>query len=101
MDYLLIQDNSNSESFEETEDRFSFSYHTVFLEGHGSEQKVFHTGYSSENTYILPNAQDQAYVQVIPNDDLINAINDGLLKKIPLGISRIIVWRGLVSLTSK
>ena len=55
----------------------------------------------NSNFQVLMNADDQAYIQVISTSEFTEACRKGLIAHIPGSINRIIIWRSLISMTSK
>ena len=128
LDYLLIekvQINTNNDSIENIEEeskeysQYRFYKHSIIFEeneiDNGSEEwnessitqrKIESIPYPSDkklhSTYdILLNAYDHAYIQVVSSDEFIKEWRKGLIAKIPDSINRMIVWRSLISMTSK
>lgn len=98
MDYLLVQkfDEENPEN-----PNYRFYKHSVMLNETNESEEIFHSGFKNENTFVIANAGDQAYIQYIMPFSVVDELSLGLLSKIPNSIDRIIIWRSLISMTSK
>ena len=108
LDYLLIkrqeitqQSDSNSSDEGEVHYHYEITKHSIFLQGHDEPQTVVHEGYDLENTFVLGNANDNAYIQSVLSERFLKELSKGLLSKIPDSINRIIIWRGLISNVSR
>lgn len=95
IDYCIISKDSQENSYD-------FSYYSLMLNNkRNREQLVEHSDCSVLNSFVIPNSGDHAYIQIIPDNFLIKELQNGLLSKIPDGVDRVIIWRGIVSLCSK
>ena len=83
------------------ESDFEFSTISVMLNCSEDVQTIVIPEKSTSDTFILGNADDQAYIQFVLNRNLVNALSRGLLGIIPKSINRIIIWRSLISMVSK
>jgi aminopeptidase N len=108
LDYLLIkrqeiilQRDNNSSDENEIHYHYEITKHSIILQGNSEPQIVVHEGYDIENTFVLGNANDNAYIQSVLSERFLKELSKGLLSKIPDSINRIIIWRGLISNVSK
>ena len=100
MDYLIVT-KSIDNTFENNKNQYTLDSFSVMLPDNNHFLIINHPGYVADEIFIIPNANDQAYIQTIPDDRLINELPQGLLTQIPNPVDRMIIWRGLISLTSK
>ena len=88
MDYLLVKRlTPQSEP-----PQYNISQHSVMLNAIENEkQSVYHEGCDENATFVIANAGDQAYIQYVIDEYLVEELSHSLLCKIPGSINRIIV----------
>jgi hypothetical protein len=95
---LLIHKHVNEE---ENQPTFTFEEHSLLLYDTNKSQSVFFPDLDVENNFVMANTNDQAYIQYIMSKSFAEELTSGLLSKIPKSINRIVIWRSLISMTSK
>ena len=86
MDYYLYDEHFNTE------------LHSIVLTDDSKPQTVEFKGKRAENTFILPNAGDHAYILSELSPELIAKFKEGGLKNIQDPLDRTVIWRTLISM---
>lgn len=86
MDYHLYDQDMNMEE------------HSIILNADNKPQIVEHSGRKAENTFVLLNGNDEAYILTELDDEFVQKFIKGDLHKIKGNINRIVVWRTLISM---
>lgn len=71
--------------------------HTMIITKNGTDTFIAKNR-SSDDTFILPNSGDHAYINTILSNDFVELLKAGAVSKIKDDINRALVWRSLMAM---
>ena len=80
------------------DNEMNFEQHSIILEKNAKTQTVTFKNRKANDTYVLLNADDHAYILIDIEKSFIEKFIQGDLCKINSSINRTVVWRGLSSM---